>query len=104
MFRLAPAAAVFNDLSAAPSPVSMVAPSLLIGVAVALLAVVAVLTHMVKGLVDAMSTMMGPLFKALGVLVVIIVLLMTVMFVGAGSELTPPTQSFTSDPLVFADK
>jgi len=95
MFTIAPAVAVFNDLSAAPSPVSMV---------VALLAVVAVLTHMVKGLVGAMSTMMGPLFKALGVLVLIIVLLMTVMFVGGGSEPTPPTQSFTSDPLVFADK
>jgi hypothetical protein len=104
MFTIAPAAAVFNDLSAAPSPVSMVAPSLLIGVAVALLAVVAVLTHMVKGLVDTMSSMMGPLFKALGVLVMIIVLLMTVMFVGAGSELAPPTQSLTSDPIVFADE
>ncbi|MDT7724790.1 MAG: hypothetical protein QOI21_1366 [Actinomycetota bacterium] len=103
MFTITPAVAVFNDLSA-PSPFSMVAPSLLIGGAVALLVVVAVLTRIVKGLVGAVSTVMGPLFKALGYLVVIIVLLMTVMFAGGTNEVAPTTQSFTSDPLVFAEK
>jgi hypothetical protein len=75
---------------------------MLAGVAVALFAVTFVLMRVVKGLVAAVTTVVGPLLKLLGVLAVVAVVLMAALF--ARDTPAPPPQSLTKGLLVAADK
>jgi spore maturation protein SpmB len=100
---IAPVVAILNDPPPTTSPVFAVIPSMLAGVAITLFAVVFVLTCIVKGLFEAVKTVIGPLFKILGVLTVVALLLAAALLSGSGSE-SPPTQSLTPGSLFAVGK
>lgn len=65
------AVAAVNELPLAATPVSTVAPSVLVIAVFALIAAVSVLVRAVQGLIAVAKTVIAPLFAAFTVLVVV---------------------------------